>query len=170
MQKVLILTLFYLIVCIVPGLECLSNGGEEPATTKAPIEPPEPVKPGPKGPDVVRLTHVQSASLRNSSFQEVGTVFPGRDFAQLFSLFDVTQSVYDFNHILKELDDAHERAIKVGKFKGFTLVILNASFVSLHNELHSVRNSLMFTCQLANCKERPKASRAMPDLVDSNGF
>ena len=169
----LILITVYQLICFVPGGETIQHGGENEPTPPTPTEQPDrrnrPLN-RPNRPTSVRFhTILNDKGLRNSTFQLVGRVFPGRDFAQLYSRLDMNQAVIDHNNLLQQLDDAHAKCIKSRTFKGMAIVILNASFVALHEELHSAAKAIEFTCNLVHCNTRLEQSK-LSKFVDDNGM
>jgi len=91
---------------------------------------------------------------RNTTFQLVGQIYPGRDFAHLFSYINFNDAVECYNKLVKELDNAQLRVINRQLIKGPGLVIMNSSFMALHEELRDAGEAISFTCALIICEDK----------------
>ena len=102
-----------------------------------------------------------TGSTRNMTFKTLGRLWAARDFAQIYSRIDYNQALLDYNHLVQQLDMAHERAISTRNFQGIALVVLNTTFIELHEQLGSAATALRFTCSLIKCKGEIQKSKVV---------
>ena len=110
----------------------------------------------PLEPKVIKNEH----QTRNISFQHVGSLFAGRDFAHIFSVMNFSKLIIWHNLIIQNLDKTHLRVLNT---TDVPTALVNSTFKALTTDLSDLRSELEYLCSALSCPVPPAKS----ELVDS---